>query len=186
MLQVRRTGSTFRDLTCPDCPWVTLDMDAASRVVTGLHVSSGAPSVISVSLAMRHVILSKAEALEERGVAADSGPEGVLRPVRVLSRLFRRFLLKKLAAARAGGRLSFFGEPVRLAEQDASAACFALLRRTEYVVYANRPSARRPRCWPTWDATPRRLGSWTSAPYASAGRTTGPPLLPRARCKSRP
>jgi putative transposase len=52
-------------------PWVTLVMDVASRVVTGLHVSLDAPSVISVGMAMRHAILPKVEALAERGVAAD-------------------------------------------------------------------------------------------------------------------
>jgi putative transposase len=46
-------------------------MDVASRVVTGLHVSLDAPSVISVGMALRHAILPKTEALTERGVVAD-------------------------------------------------------------------------------------------------------------------
>ncbi|CAN7659828.1 DDE-type integrase/transposase/recombinase [Phenylobacterium sp. LjRoot225] len=52
-------------------PWVTLIIDVASRVVTGLHVSLDAPSAVSVGMAMRHAILPKAEALAERGIAAD-------------------------------------------------------------------------------------------------------------------
>jgi hypothetical protein len=42
--------------------------------------------------------------------------KGFFLPVRVLSRLFRRRLLATLAAAHAGGRLSFFGDLARLAD----------------------------------------------------------------------
>ena len=52
-------------------PWVTLVIDVASRVVAGLHVSLDPPSVVSVGMALRHAILSKDEALAERGIAAD-------------------------------------------------------------------------------------------------------------------
>jgi len=62
-------------------------------------------------------------------------------PVRVLSRLFRRLFLEKLAAAHAEGQLSFFGELAGLADRAAFAARLAPLRRAEWVVYAKRPFA---------------------------------------------
>ena len=60
-------------------------------------------------------------------------------PVRVLSRLFRRLFLDKLAAAHAAGRLKFFGDHAALADPQAFAAFVAPLRQTEWVVYAKRP-----------------------------------------------
>ncbi len=65
--------------------------------------------------------------------------KGFFLPVRVLSRLFRRRFLEKLAAAHARGRLSFFGDLARLADAEAFAGYLAPLRRTEYVVYAKPP-----------------------------------------------
>jgi hypothetical protein len=62
-------------------------------------------------------------------------------PVRVLSRLFRRLFLDRLAAAHAEGRLVFFGESAGLAERAAFTARLAPLRRAEWVVYAKRPFA---------------------------------------------
>jgi hypothetical protein len=62
-------------------------------------------------------------------------------PVRVLSRLFRRLFLDRLAAAHAEGRLAFFGEIAALADRAAFAARLAPLRRAEWVVYAKRPFA---------------------------------------------
>ena len=64
---------------------------------------------------------------------------GFFLPVRVLSRLFRRLFLEKLAAAHDAGRLHFFGDHAPLAERDAFAAYLAPLRRAEWVVYAKRP-----------------------------------------------
>ena len=64
---------------------------------------------------------------------------GFFLPVRVLSRLFRRLFLKKLAAAYAAGRLSFFGESDRLDHPKTFATYLAPLRKTEWVVYAKRP-----------------------------------------------
>ena len=60
-------------------------------------------------------------------------------PVRVLSRLFRRLLLKMLTMAHKTGRLAFFGNRAALAEKRAFAAFLAPLRKTEWVVYAKRP-----------------------------------------------
>jgi hypothetical protein len=65
--------------------------------------------------------------------------KGFFLPVRVLSRLFRRLFLEKLAAAHAHGRLSFFGDLARLADPEAFAANLAPLRRAEWVVYAKPP-----------------------------------------------
>jgi hypothetical protein len=62
-------------------------------------------------------------------------------PVRVLSRLFRRLFLDRLAAAHAEGRLRFFGDLVGLVDRAAFTARLAPLRRREWVVYAKRPFA---------------------------------------------
>ena len=64
---------------------------------------------------------------------------GFFLPVRVLSRLFRRLFLEKLAAARAAGLLRFFGDHTHLDDPQAFAAYLAPLRKTEWVVYAKRP-----------------------------------------------
>ena len=60
-------------------------------------------------------------------------------PVRVLSRLFRRLFLDRLAALHEAGRLAFHGEQAGLAGRDAFAAHLAPLRKAEWVVYAKRP-----------------------------------------------
>ena len=59
---------------------------------------------------------------------------GFFLPVRVLSRLFRRLFLDKLAAAHEAGRLHFFGDHAALAERRAFAASLAPLRNIEWVV----------------------------------------------------
>src|SRR4051812_225340 len=59
--------------------------------------------------------------------------------VRVLSRLFRRLLLEKLAAAYAAGKLQFFGNHAELAHANAFSAYLAPLRESEWVVYSKRP-----------------------------------------------
>ena len=64
-----------------------------------------------------------------------------LLPVRVLSTLFRRLMLEKLAAAHAAGKLQFFGEHRRLGDVDAFAACLAPLGTTRWFVYSKRPFA---------------------------------------------
>ncbi len=66
---------------------------------------------------------------------------GFFLPVRVLSRLFRRLFLEKLAAAHEAGRLHFFGDHLRLADAKAFARYLAPLRKIEWVVYAKRPFA---------------------------------------------
>jgi hypothetical protein len=64
---------------------------------------------------------------------------GFFLPVRVLSRLFRRLFLEKLAAAHAAGRLQFFGVHANLMDRDAFAQYLAPSRRAEWVVYSKRP-----------------------------------------------
>jgi hypothetical protein len=66
---------------------------------------------------------------------------GFFLPVRVLSRLFRRLVLEKLAAAHEDSRLHFFGAHAPLAERHAFAAYLAPLLKVEWVVYAKRPFA---------------------------------------------
>jgi putative transposase len=66
---------------------------------------------------------------------------GFLLPVRVLSRLFRRLFLARLADAYAAGRLAFFGELAGLHNQTAFAAHLAPLRRKNWFVYAKPPFA---------------------------------------------
>ena len=62
-------------------------------------------------------------------------------PVRVLSKLFRRLMLEKLAAAHAAGRLQFFGAHVHLVDAKAFAVFLAPLRKKRWFVYAKRPFA---------------------------------------------
>jgi Putative transposase/Transposase zinc-binding domain len=64
---------------------------------------------------------------------------GFFLPVRVLSRLFRRLFLQKLAAAHKAGNLTFFGDHAPLAGDKAFSAYLAPLRTTEWVVYSKRP-----------------------------------------------
>jgi len=66
---------------------------------------------------------------------------GFFLPVRVLSRLFRRLFLEKLAAAHEAGSLGFFGELRHLAASQAFARHLSPLRKIEWVVYAKRPFA---------------------------------------------
>jgi hypothetical protein len=66
---------------------------------------------------------------------------GFFLPVRVLSRLFRRLMLEKLAAAYDQGRLTLQGSLARLATGNAFAALLKPLRRKNWFVYAKRPFA---------------------------------------------
>jgi hypothetical protein len=65
--------------------------------------------------------------------------KGFFLPVRVLSRLFRRLFLEKLATAHGAGLLHFFGDHAHLDGAPAFAAYLAPLRRAEWVVYSKRP-----------------------------------------------
>jgi len=62
-------------------------------------------------------------------------------PVLVLSKLFRRLMLEKLAAAHAAGKLQFFGEHAHLADAKAFAAFLAPPKKTRWFVYSKRPFA---------------------------------------------
>jgi Putative transposase len=64
---------------------------------------------------------------------------GFFLPVRVLSRLFRRLVLEKLAAAHKSGALQFFGKHAALTNAQTFAAYLAPLRNREWVVYSKRP-----------------------------------------------
>ena len=78
------------------------------------------------------------------GVALDGSRWIASRPnfflsVRVLSRLFRRLFLQKLAAAHTEGKLRFFNDHAGLVDAAAFAAFLAPLRRCEWVVYSKEP-----------------------------------------------
>ena len=60
-------------------------------------------------------------------------------PIEVLSCLFRRLLLEKLAAAHAAGQLQFFGKHAKLADSKAFAAYLRPLRTSDWVVYCKHP-----------------------------------------------
>jgi hypothetical protein len=62
-------------------------------------------------------------------------------PVLVLSRLFRRLMLEKLAVAHKAAKLTFFGAHAHLADDKAFAAFLAPLKRTRWFVYSKRPFA---------------------------------------------
>jgi hypothetical protein len=62
-------------------------------------------------------------------------------PVFVLSRLFRRLMLERLAAAHAHGKLVFFGAHAHLACPSAFAKFLQPLRKKKWFVYAKEPFA---------------------------------------------
>jgi hypothetical protein len=66
---------------------------------------------------------------------------GFLLPVRVLSRLFRRLFLARLADAHVAGRLVFFGEIEGLGRRKAFTAHLAPLQKKKWFVYAKPPFA---------------------------------------------
>ena len=95
---------------------------------------------------------------------------GFFLPVRVLSRLFRRLFLEKLATAHHAGQRRFFGAHARLVGHDEFAAYLAPLRKVEWAVYAKARSAGlRPllpgprRSSPISRATPTGSPSQTAA-----------------------
>jgi len=67
--------------------------------------------------------------------------KGFFLPVRVLSRLYRRLFLDKLAAAQCAGNLRFFGDLAPLAVGPKFGAMLAPLRRAEWIVFSKRPFA---------------------------------------------
>src|SRR5215212_73038 len=80
------------------------------------------------------------------GIAPDgsrwvSSRPAFLLPVRVLSRLFRRLFLSKLADAHVAGHLQFFGAHEGLSDRRALAGFLAPLRKKRWVVYTKPPFA---------------------------------------------
>lgn len=67
--------------------------------------------------------------------------KGFFLPVRALSKLFRRLMLEKLAAAHAAGDLNFFGDHAHLIEARAFKRLLRPVRRRKWFVYAKRPFA---------------------------------------------
>src|SRR5215207_7302425 len=70
-----------------------------------------------------------------------AGRPGFFLPVRILSRLFRRLFLDRLADTHRAGRLAFYGDLAPLADSATFTATLTPLRRSEWVVYAKRPFA---------------------------------------------
>src|SRR5664279_5381099 len=70
-----------------------------------------------------------------RSAASISSGAGLLLPVKVLSRLFRRLMLEMLLAVHDAGRLQFFGDHAHLAGKAAFKAYLAPLHRTKWFVY---------------------------------------------------
>ncbi len=66
---------------------------------------------------------------------------GFLLPVRVLSKLFRRLMLSRVADAHRTGKLAFFGELAHLGDPQAFAAFLAPLKKKNWFVYAKPPFA---------------------------------------------
>ena len=62
-------------------------------------------------------------------------------PVFVLSKLFRRLMLEKLATAHASGKLTFYGNHAPLADAVTFAKWLAPLRKKRWFVYAKEPFA---------------------------------------------
>ena len=80
-------------------------------------------------------------ASQARWLAAPENQDYFCGPVLVLSKLFRRLMLEKLAAAHAAGKLIFFGANRHLADEKAFAAFLAPMKRTRWFVYSKRPFA---------------------------------------------
>ena len=83
--------------------------------------------------------------------------------VRVLSRLFRRLLLEKLAAAHAADKLQFFGNHAQLADAKAFAAYLAPLAKANGWSIASAHSAARRKSCAISRATPTASPSRTAA-----------------------
>ena len=84
-------------------------------------------------------------------------------PCACSSKLFRRLMLEKLAAAHAAGRLQFFGAHAQLADAKAFAAFLAPLKQDALVRLCQAPVRRaRRRCSPICRATPTASRSRTA------------------------
>ena len=69
----------------------------------------------------------------------DRLPAWIFLSVRVLSRLYRRLFLERLASAFNAGAPNFFADLAALADPTAFAAYLRSLRQTEWVVFVKRP-----------------------------------------------
>jgi hypothetical protein len=97
-------------------------------------------------LRYNHPILcdSSTPGAQDGGISLDGTRWVACRPnfllyVGVLSRLFRRLVLEKLASAHQAGQLQFFGKHTSLTHPRAFAAYLAPLRNCEWIVYSKPP-----------------------------------------------
>jgi len=123
-------------------------------VIYGLLFTASTETMLTIAADPRHLgarigitsVLHSWGSAPGGGLATDgsrwvsSRPNFCL-PVRVLSKLFRRLMLTKLAAAHAAGKLRFFGAHAHLTAARTFAAFLAPLRKTRWFVYAKRPLA---------------------------------------------
>jgi hypothetical protein len=110
------------------------------------------------------------------GISPDGGRwiscrRGFLLPVLVLSSLFRRLMLEKLAAAHKAGKLRFSGGHAHLAGADAFAAFLAPLRKTDWSVYSKRPFSG-PKAVLAYLVQPEA----SSHPFAASSQANLPPI----------
>src|SRR5712675_2296129 len=149
--------NSCRNRHCPKCQgaaareWLA-EREAELLPVPYFHIVFSLPAQIAdiayQNKAAIYDILFKASAETLITIAADpkhlgarwiACRPGFFLPVRVLSRLFRRLVLEKLAAAHRAGELQFFGKHAALTNKQAFAAYLAPLRNSEWVVYCKRP-----------------------------------------------
>ena len=64
-------------------PWLTLAIDVASRMVAGFYLTLEPPSVLSVALAIQHLVQPKFDWLESLGIDADWPAEGLPETIHV-------------------------------------------------------------------------------------------------------
>jgi hypothetical protein len=164
--RAQRPGTGWRRARPSSCRWPTTTSSYQNKAaVYGIAFKAAAQTLITIAADPKHlgarigltaVLHTWGSALTHHphlhcivpggGISLDgsrwvSCRPGFFLPVRVLSRLFRRLVLEKLAAAHEAGHLQFFGEHTRLIQQGAFAAYLAPLRKVEWVVYAKRPFA---------------------------------------------
>ena len=64
-------------------PWVTLAIDVASRMVAGFYLTLEPPSILSVSLAIQHLVQSKQDCLDGLGIDASWPASGLPETIHV-------------------------------------------------------------------------------------------------------
>ena len=147
-----RIGSISTKLACPHHVWSTPDSDYSADIPFGSFVPQH--KHLGARIGILSVLHTWGSALTHHphvhmivpggGISLDGTRWVACRPnfllaVEVLSCLFRRLVLEKLAAAHCAGELQFFGKHMALTNPKAFAAYLAPLHNKDWVVYAKRP-----------------------------------------------